>query len=350
MKVALITDIHWGVRNDAPQFIDFYEKFYNEVFFPNLEKNAIKEVIILGDVFDRRKYINFNTLNRAKEIFFDRLDKDGYKVHIIVGNHDTYFKNTNEVNSINLLLSVYKNIVVVDAPEDYTFYGKKVCMIPWICPDNYQACMDTINNSKATICMGHFEIVGFQMYRGLKCEDGLTRSTFRKFNYTFSGHYHYKSDEDSIHYLGNPYGLNWQDYGDDRGFHLFDFETETLEFIKNPFSIFYRIVYDDKDGEIPEIIDDYANSYLKLVVVNKKNPYLFDKFVSDLYKISPADLTIIEDYTDIINAMGDDEVDQTEDTLTILNKFVDVIEENKIDNNKLKSILHELYIEALSIE
>lgn len=352
MKVAIITDQHFGARNDSTLFLDFYEKFYKETFFPTLEKEKIKSLLILGDTFDRRKYINFFSLKRAKEMFFDPLFHMGIEIHMLAGNHDTYFKNTNDVNSVDLLLGEYGNLNVIDHPTHIWVGPHQICMMPWICPENYEDSMETLKDSTAKYCMGHFEIAGFAMYRGMPSEGGLDRGIFRKFSHTFSGHYHHKSSSDDIHYLGNPYELTWQDYNDTRGFHLFDLDTQQLEFVENPNKMFHRIIYDDKAQTIKEIdgidLKSYTNTYVKVVVINKTNPYLFDKFMNNLYNVNPADISIAEDFSELEE--GEELIDQAEDTLTILNKYVDGITEESIDNDKLKLLLKELYIEALNTE
>lgn len=354
MKVALITDQHFGARNDSPVFLDFYQKFYIDTFLPKLEEEKIDTVLILGDTFDRRKYVNFYTLKRAKEMFFDKLHVLGIKVHMLAGNHDTYFKNTNDVNSVSLLLQEYNNINVISHPTDIKIGKHKIAMMPWICPENYDDSMKLLQQTDASICCGHFEIDGFQMYRGMPAHEGLKRDLFRKFNFTFSGHYHHKSNSDSIYYLGNPYELTWQDYDDARGFHIFDLDNHSLEFIQNPNRMFYRVTYDDKAETIKEIdgkdLSGYKNAYVKVVVINKTNPYLFDKFMNNLYNVNPSDITIVEDFTELGEGIEDDMVDQAEDTLTILNKFVDSVEEESIDNTRLKTLLKELYVEAINIE
>jgi len=354
MQIAIITDQHFGARNDSIHFLDYYQKFYDETFFPTLEERGINTVLILGDTFDRRKYVNFYSYKRSREMFFDKLADNDIKVFMLAGNHDTYFKNTNEVNSVRLLLQEYTNITVIDDPQTIYVGGTAICMMPWICPDNYQESMDQLKQTQADICMGHFEIAGFAMYRGMPSQEGLSRELFRKFDFTFSGHYHHKSAADGIHYLGNPYELTWQDYNDSRGFHLFSLNSRELEFIKNPNVMFHKIVYDDKEESITEInnkdLSKYTSTYVKVVVLNKTNPYLFDKFMDNLYKVNPVDITIAEDFTDLTEGVEDDMVDQAEDTLTILNKYVDSIQENNLDNEKLKSILQELYVEALNSE
>jgi DNA repair exonuclease SbcCD nuclease subunit len=358
MKIAIITDQHFGARNDSTHFLDFYEKFYRDTFFPNLDKNGITTVLILGDTFDRRKYINFYSLKRTKEMFFNELAKRNIKVFMLAGNHDTYFKNTNEVNSVDLLLQEYDNITVIDTPQtihlDYGDVGSDVCMVPWICPENYEQSLQEIKNTSASLCMGHFEIAGFAMHRGMPSLDGLDRSRFSRFDMVFSGHYHHRSTQDNIRYLGNPYELTWQDYNDPRGFHLFDLSTYDIEFIENPNIMFHRITYDDKENSITEItnkdLSKYTGTYVKVVVVNKTNPYLFDKFMNNIYEVNPLDVTIAEDFMDLTEGVDDDMISQAEDTITTINKFVDGIKEEHIDNEKLKTVMKELYVEALNQE
>jgi DNA repair exonuclease SbcCD nuclease subunit len=354
MKIAVITDQHFGARNDSPHFLDYYEKFYKDTFFPTLDSNGIDTVLILGDTFDRRKYVNFYSLKRTKEMFFDELAKRNIQVHMLAGNHDTYFKNTNDVNSVRLLLAEYKNIEVIDHPITIEVYGKDICMLPWICPENFDASMNIIEKTSADICMGHLEVAGFAMHRGMPSQEGLDRGLFKKFDTVFSGHYHHRSNQDNIRYLGNPYELTWQDYNDPRGFHLFDLSSLNLEFIENPNVMFHRITYDDKETTISDMLakdlEKYTGTYVKVVVVNKINPHLFDRFMDKLYKVNPVDITIAEDFADLTEGVDDDMINEAEDTITIINKFVDGIKEEHIDNDKLKTVLKELYIEALNQE
>jgi DNA repair exonuclease SbcCD nuclease subunit len=334
--------------------LDYYEKFYNETFFPTITDAGIRTVLILGDTFDRRKYVNFYSLKRTKEMFFDPLLERGIEVHMLAGNHDTYFKNTNDVNSVDLLLKEYGNINVIDSPFEIYVGPHKICMMPWICPENYEDSMALLKYTDADICMGHFEIAGFAMHRGMPSEEGLNREIFRKFTHTFSGHYHHKSSANDIHYLGNPYELTWQDYNDERGFHTFDFESKELTFHKNPNIMFHRIVYDDKTQSIQDImakdVSMYTNTYVKVVAVNKTNPYLFDQLMNKLYMVNPLDITIVEDALDLTEGVEDDKIDEAEDTISIINKYVDALENSGIDNNKLKNMLKELYVEALNLE
>jgi DNA repair exonuclease SbcCD nuclease subunit len=349
LKVAIITDQHFGARNDSIAFLDFFEKFYDNTFFPALDANSINTVLVLGDTFDRRKYVNFYALDRAKKMFFDKLEERGIRVHMLAGNHDTYYKNTNEVNSPDLLLVEYGNIDVISKPETIVVDGTSICMMPWICPENYQESLDHIKNTKAEICMGHFEIAGFAMYRGMESHDGLAKETFEKFDLVFSGHYHHRSSDKHIHYLGNPYELTWQDYNDPRGFHLFDLDTRELEFICNPYRMFERIEYNDKDQDPIDLdVIELEQKYVKLVVVNKTDFYKFDKFIQKLYNKGCYEIKIIEDMSEFQDGEIGEEIN-LEDTLSVLANYIDSVETD-VDKEQIKTFMRTLYTEAVNVE
>ena len=353
MKVAIITDQHFGARNDSIAFLDFYEKFYENTFFPTIDSAGITTVLVLGDTFDRRKYVNFYALDRAKKMFFDKLAERNITVHMLAGNHDTYYKNTNEVNSPDLLLREYDNITVIDTPQTihlkYEDTSYDVCMMPWICPENYANSMAEIKNTSAEICMGHFEISGFAMYRGMESHEGLDPTLFQKFDLAFSGHYHHRSTKGNITYLGNPYELTWQDYNDPRGFHIFDLSDRSLQFVENPYTMFERFEYDDTGFDPDGIDTSFAESkYVKVVVVNKTDLYKFDKFMARVYNNNPYEVKIIEDFSEFNEGAVSSEID-LEDTMDVLNNYIDSIQTDS-DKEKIKTYLKSLYTEAVNME
>jgi DNA repair exonuclease SbcCD nuclease subunit len=348
MKVAIITDQHFGARGDSVQCLDYYEKFYTNIFFPKLEKEKITHILILGDTFDRRKFINFNTLARAKKMFFDRAYAEGIQITMIAGNHDTYYKNTNEVNSPELTLAEYENVVIITRPETVNVHGVPVCFLPWICADNYVDSMNEIKNTKADLCMGHLEISGFAMYRGVESHDGLSKESFNKFDMVFSGHYHHKSDDGHVFYLGNPYELTWQDYNDPRGFHIFDLQSRKLDFVHNTYSLFERHEYDDTSGEEDPLFSNFTDKYVKIVVLNKNDLYKFDKFITSVYNSNPLDVKIVEDFSEFTEGQVDDTIN-LEDTSSVVENYIDSLE-TEVDKEKVKNFMKILYTEAVNIQ
>jgi len=348
MRIALITDTHFGARSDSIPFDNFFKSFYDNCFFPKLEEQGIKTVIHLGDIFDRRKYINFNTLKSCKEYFFDKAKELEIDIHLIPGNHDTYFKNTNEINSPNLLLREYDNIKLYEQPSEVIFGWQKILFMPWICSDNYQQSRTAMEETDATVCFGHFELAGFQMYKGVKNEHGMDPSIFNTFDLVCSGHFHHRDRNGNIYYLGNPYEITWSDYDDPRGFHILDSESLEFEFIQNPYNMFHKIYYDDSKEMEKIDYDKLERTCVKVIVVRKTDFTKFDKIIDNLYNCNLVELKIIEDFSEFEDeAVGEENIN-LEDTMTLLSEYVDNIE-TELDKERLQNYLRTLYIEAQNI-
>jgi len=340
MKILLITDQHFGVRNDNEHFINHYKKFYGQVVIPFIKASGIKEIISLGDAFDRRRYINFHSLDEAKEMWFDQLIKLGCNHTMLIGNHDIYYKNTLKVNAPHEILGEYK-FDVIDKPTTKSYDGTDILMLPWICDDNKSEVFEAVQRSKAPVLMGHLELNGFEAHPGHIMESGMDGTFFNKFKRVFSGHYHQKSTKGNISYLGNPYQLYWNDYGCKRGFHVFDTSTLKTTFYRNPFDIFYKLYYNN-GVSIPES-KDLKGSFVKLIVEEKGDYQKFDYAVKQLQNIGLGDLKIVEDLSAELECS--DSTMETEDTMTLLESYIDEIE-LKVDKSNVKSVMRSLYVEA----
>ena len=340
MKILLITDQHFGVRNDNEHFINHYKKFYGQVVIPFIKASGIKEIISLGDTFDRRRYINFHSLDEAKEMWFDQLIKLGCNHTMLIGNHDIYYKNTLKINAPHEILGEY-NFDVIDKPTTKSYDGTDILMLPWICDDNKSEVFEAVQRSKAPVLMGHLELNGFEAHPGHIMESGMDGTFFNKFKRVFSGHYHQKSTKGNISYLGNPYQLYWNDYGCKRGFHVFDTSTLKTTFYRNPFDIFYKLYYNN-GVSIPES-EDLKGSFVKLIVEEKGDYQKFDYAVKQLQNIGFGDLKIVEDLSAELECS--DSTMETEDTMTLLESYIDEIE-LKVDKSNVKSVMRSLYVEA----
>jgi DNA repair exonuclease SbcCD nuclease subunit len=346
MTVALITDQHLDGRKGSIAFWEYFNRFYDEVFFPTLKERGISTVIDLGDTFDNRKNIDYNVWARIRRNYFDRLADNNISVHMILGNHCVYYKNTNEVNAPDLLLDTYDNIQIYSQPETVMIEGTKILMLPWINAQNYEETMTWIKDTSAEIAMGHLELNGFEVTPGMLHEGGMDPDIFFKFKQVFSGHFHHKSSRGNITYLGNPYQMFWNDYKDPRGFHLYEPASNKLQFIKNPYEIFKKIYYDDSQ---PQEInpEEYANSYVKVVVETKTDFFKFEKLIESLYNANVLDLKIIETIVEKDKKDVDINLEIT-DTLSLLNEYIDEVEMS-VNKNELKSIMRSLYIESCEV-
>ena len=320
MKIAIITDQHFGARKGADYIHNYFKKFYDNTFFPYLEKNKIDTVMDMGDTFDNRRNIDLATLEWSKKNYYDRLQAMGITVHTIVGNHTAYYKDTNEINTVELLLKEYENVKVYSEPTNINLGGLDILLLPWINEENKLQTLEMMDTTKASVIMGHLELNGFVATRGHTMEHGMDTKVFDKFYRVYSGHYHTRSDNGKIYYLGNPYEMFWNDVKDTRGFHIFD--TKTIEHtpVNNPYRLFYNLYYEDTNYKLFDT-REYKDKIIKVVVKKKTDQKQFEKFIDKLYNSGIQDLKIIENF--VLNESEDFEVEETENTIGILNRYID---------------------------
>lgn len=351
MKVAILNDTHCGIRNSSDIFLDNAEKFYSDVFFPYLLEHNIRHIVHLGDYYDNRKFINFRALNRNRNHFLKPLREHGITMDIICGNHDTYYKNTNELNSLKELLGHYMNEVnIIQEPMVQCYDGFKMGLVPWISPENEKQTLDFIANAKCDWIGGHFDIQGYEMMKGIKCEHGLDRSLFKRFEQVLSGHFHTKSTQDNIMYLGSQMEFFWNDAHDNKHFHVLDTETRELDAIRNPHTLFHRIYYDDsKHDYLHYDIDDVEGKFVKVVVINKSDSFTFDRFIDRINNREILELKIAENFNEFIGSAVDDQSVLVDDTPTLLNSYIDAVDTD-LDKDRIKAEMSNLMIEAQALE
>ena len=357
-KIAVITDTHTGVKNGSDIFLNYAERFYEEVFFPYCKKNGITKILHLGDYFDHRRFANFKVLARNREMFINRLREHGMTMDLIPGNHDTYYKNTNDLNSLTEILSHYDDVINLHMdPTVVSYDDLDIALLPWINEQNYEACIDFVKTVKAPFLGGHLELAGFEMMKGVQAQGhGMSSDIFSRFETVMSGHYHTKSTKENIHYLGTPYELTWADADDPKYFHVIDTKTRELTPVRNKITIYNRMRYDDAgfsddvEAELNKIdFDSVAASYIKVVVVNKKNPFLFDKYIDRIVARNPFDLKIVENFDEYLSDNVDETGLELTDTITLLNTYVDSVQTD-LNRDRIKSKLQELYVEAQSLD
>ncbi len=350
MKICLLNDTHFGARGDSQLFFDYFMKFFDDVLFPYLKENEIKTILHAGDFMDRRKYVNYSILNQVRKRFIDRLKEEGIDFHCIVGNHDVYYRNTNEVNSLRELF--FDDFTLYEEPTVVNFDGLDLALLPWINKTNYDESVEFIKTASAPILIGHLELNGYQVLHGIQYQggNGMDPNLFNRYEQVYSGHFHCRQEKDNIYYFGTQYQITFADLNDTKGFHVLDTDTRELEFIENPFKMFHTLTYNDKDGPVDVDALDVSHlkdTYVKLFVEYKKHPYSFDQYMDRLYDVGVSKLTIVEDVTDD-ELTDEDSVDLAQDTVTLINNEIDSMEEVE-DKDKMKRLIKDLYMESLSL-
>jgi len=346
-KVAYLGDVHFGARNSSTQFIEYQRKFFENQFIPYLIENEIKLVIQFGDLFDKRTSINTRALYCAHNMFFKPLKKHGIELKVILGNHDIFYLESLEINSPELLLMGYDNVMVYREPTEILVDAVAIDLIPWICKENVDQVNKFMKESYSDYCIGHFEIAGFPHYRGHVSEGGLSPSVFKKYKNVWSGHFHTRSTNGNISYIGTPMEITWQDSDDPRGFEVFDTDTLKTQFVKNNYTLFHKVIYNDQLDTQYFNFDELKEKYVKVVIEGKTNPSKYNSFIQRIFDIGAYDVSIVENFQDYFGGEVQETV-KLENTMDVVYSYIDSIEINS-EKEDLKSLMQRTYTEAMNV-
>ena len=329
----------------------YQEKFYTNVLFPYLLENKIDKIIHLGDYYEHRKFVNLKALEHNRRIFLDKLREYNITMDIIPGNHDVFYKNTNELCSLKELMGHYMDVVKIHMDNVVITYDElKVALVPWINMTNYADTMDFIKTCSADIVAGHFEFGGFEMYKGIVNPHGMDTNEFKRFEMVLSGHFHTKSSRDNIHYLGSQMEFTWGDVNDPKFLHILDTDTRELTPVLNPHTLHTKIIYNDEKQDYSDMdVTVLDNQFVKIVVEKKTDYFAFDKFI-DRVSLRPIyELKIAESFTEYLGDNVEDDEIRLDDTQVLLDSYIDAVE-TEADKEKLKTLLRGLYAEAQTME
>lgn len=350
MKIALVTDTHAGVRNDLECLQEHQNRFWANEFFPELKKRGINQIVHGGDFFDKRQYLTLKTMENTKNIFQKLLSDSGCHMTMILGNHDVLYRNTNIVNSPENLFGSDKNITIINEP---TVVFDSMLLVPWINKENLEATLKIIKKSTVPYCLGHFEINGCEMHKGTVATEGLEVKTFKKFKKVFSGHFHTRSINGNIEYLGSPFEMTWNDYNDSRGWHIFDTETGDIEFIPYKESMFFKVEYDSKDNSrswVPYKPEDLSGKFVKVIVTIKNSHYDFDMWLKRIQSYVPQELQVFDNNVSIEGIDFDvSDIGEGLSNLEIIESKIDMLSDSNYsahEKNIIKTKMALLYNEV----
>lgn len=351
MLIAILNDTHAGMNNSSDIFIDYQNRFYSEVFFPYLKANNIKQIIHLGDYYDHRKFINFKAQNANRKMFLNVLKEEGITMDIIPGNHDVFFKNTNDLCSLKELLGYYtSNVNIIMKPRVLDYGGCSIALVPWINSENYAESINFIKTCKASILGAHLELIGFDMMKGMANTHGMTSEIFDRFEMVLSGHFHTKSSKNNIHYLGSQMEFTWADCDDPKFFHVLDTETRELTAVRNPITLYQKVIYNDEQIDYNTYdVSEFKEQFVKVIVSKKTDPFIFDRFVDRIQCENIHGLKIAETFDEFVGENVNNDIISVEDTTTLLDSYVDAVETD-LDRDRIKNLMRSLYVEAQTLE
>ena len=355
MKLAVLNDTHFGARGNSEAVFENQREFFSKVFFPTVEEYGIKQILHLGDLYDNRKAISVRAQHEARKMFLDPLRERGLMMDIIPGNHDVYYKSTNSLNSLKEMLGYFlNNIHIIEEPEVMLYGGMEIGLVPWMNPQNEDHCLQFIQTKcRASWLAGHFEIMGFDMMRGVKSTHGLDSSVFDRYEKVLSGHYHSGSSHKNIQYLGSQTEFTWADANDPKYFHIIDTDTREIEAIRNPYTLFQKVYFSGKEPDTD--LSEVRSKYVKVISTQSGSDQAgaFDAFVQRIQDQSPHDLKVVENLDDYSgeNVQLDEQTEvQVTDTPQLIDSYIDSVEDTDLQKDRLKQMMREVYVEACDYE
>lgn len=236
-RAWMITDIHLGVRNSSNEWQNIHREYFFNFFIPLVQKHYRPGdvLLVLGDVYDSRNAINLRVLCLGIDVFeaLSKIFTDG--IIIVLGNHDVWAKNSNEVNSVRSLKWI-PNVHIYEEPQSIQLGKRKFLLMPW--RKDHEAekeCVDTMGpGNEYLLC--HADIQGFKFNKMTEVTDGCEVKTFSEFKTVYSGHIHYSQSVKNIRMLGSPYQLTRSDMGNPKGVTVLDLETEQETYYENDYS------------------------------------------------------------------------------------------------------------------
>ena len=338
-KIGIFTDIHYGRNKDDIKKLDQLDSCIDWII-NTFKKQKIDWIFFMGDWFESRFSINVNTLNHAVNSF-KKVCNSFEHVFMILGNHDIYYKNVNNINSIKFFGDLAKNVTIVeDTPFMINNCGYNLLLVPW------GADIDQIKKDKPKIdyMFGHFEVNGMELVGSVQTGAQYDMSTlFEITNYTFTGHYHihkqYDKNNKIILSLGCPLQLDWGDFNKNKYIATLDVsdEQKPIELFKNNVSATFEKIYLSKIKnkiykDLPTLLKD---NYIKFVVDDKCDFNNILVISNKLKTLNPSSLEVeyLHSLTDDVDFNSIDiAVEESKDVLQYIIEYVEKVY-NEIKTN-----------------
>jgi hypothetical protein len=264
---------------------------------------------------------------------------------IIPGNHDVFHKNTNDLTALKELLGYYtSNVSIITKPTKVN----GVHLVPWINKENYVEYVDYIKKNDG-ILMAHLELEGFEVLKGFKHPDGMSAKIFKNYDQVLSGHFHTKSEDGNVRYLGSQMEFTWNDAHDPKHFHIYDTDTKEITPVLNPITLFEKVYYDDTNGEFKFDVSKLHQKFVKVIVEKKSDSLAFDQFIDSISDLDIHELKIVENFQEFLGAKVATTLEDVENTQELMDNYIDSVNTN-LDKGKLKTLMNSLYNEAIDQE
>lgn len=329
-KRILIGDLHFGIPSYNFILDKALMRIFNEKIFPYMKEHNITILDQLGDFTHDKKMVNKITAQQIFENFTSPLKL--MNVTIICGNHDSYFRNNNSINSLRTLFN-NTDFTIVDTE---VVYKDQIAYVPWGIPFP----------PGARYIFTHAEVKGFEYQKGVVCKTGTTLEEYGPYDKVFAGHFHRKSQKKNFLYLGSLIGLNFGEVDSEHGFYVFDDVTGELQFIKSEIEVFKKVIYQN-GANIDSI--DFKDKVVSITVLENEDKLKYQQFLDKIYSQKPVDVKILSMESELRNIVDVEKVDGIENVLALSKKYIEGLELAKpMDTKTLYDIFERTYKEAIA--
>ena len=353
-RIWFITDTHLGIKNNSGEWIEIIRSYFYDWFLPLIKKNYRPGDIILhlGDYYDSRQSINVKVLNLGVEIAeeLSKIFTDG--IYIIVGNHDVFGKNTNDVNSLKSIKWI-SSVTVVEEPVSLNLGGRSFFLMPWRKDQEAEAqCLEETSPHDYLCC--HCDIRGLKFNRYSSVEHGSSIDKFRKFGKVYSGHIHYSQESENVKILGSPYELTRSDMANPKGITLLDLNTREETYFPNNFSPKHkRIEFSHLMNLSPEEASPiFANNFVDVMIDPKialKAPLnVISEMLIDARRISfhPYDENQANNLSESLHISENRQFN----VMDFIKEYVNALEKDQEVKDKMISSINKLHSIVISQE
>lgn len=355
--LGIFGDMHFGVKNGDPNFLDFQFEWFEEAL-KKLQAMGVTKIHQTGDLFDTRTHMRLNVMHAIITKFPQLLDKYGIEEFIIIaGNHDVFYRDNNAITSLELidLLNGDKHKVKFKTftNDIGTIYinGKRLDFIPWLNKNNEERLLSEVSANKADYLFGHFEMVGMPMIPGVLCEHGVEVDQFKDHKRVISGHFHTVSESKNVTMVGTPYHITWGDVqdGDNRGFWILDVDADTLVLHKNDehMTLFSVIEYDPEAKYDDSSFDAYEGTICKILVKSKDDAKHYKKFITLINSVKFIDFKVIDTTMVVVDKVEISQETLSLDTITAMKSYIDG-QGDDFDKVGVKALAEEIFMKVAS--
>jgi DNA repair exonuclease SbcCD nuclease subunit len=340
-KIFIVGDLHFGVKGNSVTFLDQQKNWFFNHFIPLIQTEKPSDIIFLGDIFDSRNSLSPLILNTVREIF-KTIVASNCKVHAILGNHDIFFKNTKNIHSLNVLQD--QGVHVYASPTEVIINNKKCLMLPWIIKNEEKHVALLLASNSYDFCFGHLEINSFEMVKGKKEENGLSKDLFANCKKVYSGHFHLRGSDKNITYIGTPYELSWNDYLDKKG--VYSVNTSNFnETIIDTTSMPSHVKISNNLYKLEDVTRKMINNNIVKLIFKANTPEVEKiNFIEKINSSEPFSLIIDEEDSENYFE-NQEEIDASiKDTMGFLTEYLNIVElPAELDKKKVLERIEDLY-------